>query len=301
VTTTAERVLSPRAPAERRRRRRSRHRHVGRRGPDLAVSALLWGYAVLVLAPLVLIVVNSLRPSPDILQDPIGLPSKPSLDSYARVWNEASFSSYFLNSLVITVGAVVLATAVSVLAAYPLGRYTFRGSRSLTAFFLLGLVLPFRLSILPIFLLLESLGLVDSRIGVILVYAASGIPFSVFILTAFYRQLPDELADAARIDGANEFDLFGRVMLPLIRPAIATVMVFQFVPLWNDFFFPLVLLRSSDKWTLPVGMTRFFGEFQTDWSSLFAGLLITTAPLVILFLLATKQIIAGLTAGIGKT
>jgi raffinose/stachyose/melibiose transport system permease protein len=122
----------------------------------------------------------------------------------------------------------------------------------------------------------------------------------VFILAAFFRQLPIELSEAARIDGANEFVLFSRVMLPLVRPALATVAIFQFVPLWNDFFFPLILLRDTNKWTLPVGMTRFFGEFQTDWSTLFAGMVITTLPLIILFLLATDQIISGLTKGVNK-
>ena len=170
----------------------------------------------------------------------------------------------------------------------------------LLAFFVAGLTLPFRLAIVPLFLLLNSLGLVDTRIGLILVYAATGIPFSVFILSAFFRQLPIELSEAARIDGANEFVLFSRVMLPLVRPALATVAIFQFVPLWNDFFFPLILLRSTDKWTLPVGMTRFFGEFQTDWSTLFAGMVITTLPLILLFLSATEQIISGLTEGVRK-
>ena len=195
---------------------------------------------------------------------------------------------------------MLLATAVAALAGYMLGRYEFTGNRLLTAYFLAGLMLPFRLAIVPLFLLLNDMGLVDKRLGLILVYAATGIPFSVFILSSFFRQLPKELTEAARIDGAGEFTIFGRIMLPLVRPALATVIVFQFVPLWNDFFFPLVLLRSTNKWTLPVGMTRFFGEFQTDWSTLFAGLIITTLPLILIFLLATKQIIAGLTAGIGK-
>lgn len=272
-----------------------------RRGPaEVAIAALLWGYAAIVIAPLLLIVLNSMRPSRDIFRDPIGLPTSFNLDSYSTAWNEASFSTYFVNSLVITVASVVLGTGLAVLAAYPLGRYTFRGSNLLSVYFLSGLLLPFRLAIVPLFLLLQDLGLVDNRFGLVLVYAATGIPFSVFILSAFFRQLPVELTEAARIDGAGEFTIFGRVMLPLVRPALATVAVFQFVPLWNDFFFPLVLLRSTSKWTLPVGMTRFFGEFSTDWSTLFAGLIITTLPLIVLFLVATKQIIAGLTAGIGK-
>ena len=265
-----------------------------------AISILLWGYVFIVLAPMALILINSMRPTRQIFLQPIGLPESINLDSYVRAWGEANFSEYFLNSLVVVVAAVTVATAVSALAAYILGRYTFRGSTFLAIFFLSGLLLPFRLAIMPLFLLLQDLGLVDSRLGLILVYAATGIPFSVFILSAYFRQLPVDLAEAAKMDGAGEYTIFGRIMLPLVRPALATVAVFQFVPLWNDFFFPLVLLRSQDKWTLPVGMTRFFGEFQTDWSTLFAGITITTLPLIIVFLLATRQIITGLTAGIGK-
>ncbi|NKQ37053.1 MAG: carbohydrate ABC transporter permease [Chloroflexi bacterium] len=270
------------------------------RPSDIGIAILLWGYAAMVLLPLFLVVSNTMRTSREIFRDPVGLPTSINFDSYVKAWEEASFNVYFFNSLFITVVSVALATAVSALAAYILGRYRFRGSTLLSAYFLAGLMMPFRLAIVPLFLLLNNLGLVDSRFGLILVYAATGIPFSVFILSAFFRQLPQELSEAARIDGAGEFTIFGRVMLPLVRPALATVTVFQFVPLWNDFFFPLVLLRSTEKWTLSVGMTRFFGEFQADWSTLFAGLIITTLPLIILFLLATKQIIAGLTAGVSK-
>ena len=266
----------------------------------IATHLLLWGYAAIVLLPLLLVISNALRPTREIFKNPVGLPTSPTLHSFVKAWQEASFNIYFFNSLLITVASVLLATAVAALAGYMLGRYEFTGSRFFIAFFLAGLMLPFRLAIVPLFLLLNNMGLVDKRLGLILVYAATGIPFSIFILSAFFRQLPKELTEAARIDGAGEFTIFGRIMLPLVRPALATVIVFQFVPLWNDFFFPLVLLRSTSKWTLPVGMTRFFGEFQTDWSTLFAGLIITTLPLIIIFLLATKQIIAGLTAGIGK-
>ena len=276
------------------------HQKRKQRSVSIAISVLLWSYAAVVIAPLMLIVLNSMRSSKEIFKNPIGLPTEINFDSYIKAWNEASFSTYFVNSLTITVSSVVLGTGVAVFAAYALGRYKFRGSGFLAVYFLSGLLLPFRLAILPLFLLLDSLGLVDTRTGLVLVYAATGVPFSVFILSAFFRQLPNELTEAARIDGAGEFTIFGKVMLPLVRPGLATVAVFQFVPLWNDFFFPLVLLRDTGKWTLPVGMTRFFGEFQTDWSTLFAGIIITTLPLIVLFLIATKQIIAGLTAGIGK-
>ncbi len=267
---------------------------------SLGSNAVLILYTLVVLAPLFIVLANTMRPTRDIYREPVGLPTSINFESYETAWGEANFSQYFLNSLVITTASVTLATVVSALAGYILGRYDFWGSRFMTAFFVAGLTLPFRLAIVPLFLLLNDLGLVDTRIGLILVYAATGVPFSVFILSAFFRQLPIELSEAARIDGANEFVLFSRVMLPLVRPALATVAIFQFVPLWNDFFFPLILLRSTDKWTLPVGMTRFFGEFQTDWSTLFAGMVIITLPLILLFLSATEQIISGLTEGVRK-
>lgn len=271
-----------------------------RRAARWGVAALLWGYAAAALLPLLVMVGNSLRPNRDTLADPLGLPLPATFDNYATAWSDGGFARAFGNSLLVTLLAVALGTVVSLLAAYPLGRYRFAGSGLLTAYFLSGLMLPVRLGILPIYYLLGSLGLLDSLTGLILVYAASGIPFSVFVLAGFFRGLPGELEEAARMDGAGELTIFSRVMVPLTRPAIATVAVFQFTPLWNDFFFPLVLLRSSEKATIMVRLAQFFGEFETNWSLLFAGLVIATIPLVCLFLLATRQIVAGLTAGMSR-
>jgi raffinose/stachyose/melibiose transport system permease protein len=215
-------------------------------------------------------------------------------------WNQANFSGYFLNSIMVTVGAVVISTVVAVLASYAFARSRSRILGVIESVFLSGLMLPIHLAILPVFYLLDGFGMVDSLLGITLVYAAAGIPFSVFVMTAFFRQLPLELEEAAILDGAGPFKRFLFVMVPLVRPAIATVAVFRFVPVWNDFLYPLVLLRSKSNYTLPVGLTSFFGQYQTNWSALFAGLVIATVPLVALFLLATKQIVAGLTAGMGK-
>ncbi|KWX01300.1 Binding-protein-dependent transport systems inner membrane component [Carbonactinospora thermoautotrophica] len=271
-----------------------------RRLAPVAAQALLWAYAMVALAPLALMLLNSLRTTGDIAREPVALPVPPVLESYAQAWSQASFDRYFWNSLLVTVCAVLLGTAVSVLAAYPLGRYAFPGSRLLAAYFIAGLMLPIRLSVVPIFYLLDALGLNNSLLGLILLYAASGVPFSVFVLTAFFRQLPAELAESARIDGAGEFRIFGQIMLPLIRPAVATVVIFQFVPLWNEFLFPLVLMTDKSKWTIPVGLSSFFGEYGTQYGPMYAGLVIATVPLVVLFLLATKQVVAGLTAGMSR-
>ena len=268
--------------------------------PRIAGYFLLWSYAAVALVPMVVMVIDSLRPNAEVLSRPLALPATLDFASYATAWTQASFSTYVRNSVLVTVGAVALDVIVSLPAAYALGRFPFRANGVLTAYFLAGLMLPIRLGILPIFYLLGSIGLVDSRLGLILVYASSGVPFSIFIMSAFFRGLPRELEEAARIDGAGELRIFARVMVPLVKPAIATVVVFRFVPLWNDFFFPLVLLRTTDRYTLPVGLTQFFGEFQTNWSALFAGLVIATVPLVVLFLVATRQIVEGLTAGMGR-
>jgi raffinose/stachyose/melibiose transport system permease protein len=266
----------------------------------VASSTFLWIYAVISISPLLLMVSNSLRTTQDMAQNPIGLPLPPNFASYQKAWITASFDTYFFNSIFVTVASVLLSTAVSLLAAYAFARTRSKLFSTLEATFLSGLMLPVFLAILPLFFLLDSLGMVSNLWSLILVYGALGIPFSTFVLASFFRQLPIELDEAARLDGAGPFATFWRVHLPLVKPAIATVIVFRFVPVWNDFFYPLILIRDQDAYTLPVGITRFFGEYQTDWATLFAGLTLATIPLVVLFLIATKQIVSGLTAGMSK-
>ncbi|WP_020142465.1 carbohydrate ABC transporter permease [Terracoccus sp. 273MFTsu3.1] len=296
VTTEAPQEQVAARPAQGSRRPPRVNRPVGGAG----ASVLLWGYAALALVPLLLMVSNSFRTNADLITDPLGLPAPPTTASYVEAWTTGNFATYFGNSLLVTVGAVAISTAVATMAAYALARGRSRIFRWLEALFLSGLMLPIHLAILPIFYLFDGLGLIDSRLGLMLMYAASGIPFSIFVLTTFFRQLPEELEEAAALDGASSWQTFWRIMVPLVRPALATVAVFRFVPIWNDFLFPLVLLRSEDKYTLPVGLTSFFGENATNYSAVFAGLVITTVPLIVLFLVATKQIVAGLTAGMAK-
>jgi raffinose/stachyose/melibiose transport system permease protein len=266
----------------------------------VGAGVLLWGYAALALVPLLLMVSNSFRTNADLITDPLGLPTPPTTASYVEAWTTGNFATYFGNSLAVTVGAVAISTSVATMAAYALARGRSLIFRWLESLFLSGLMLPIHLAILPIFYLFDGLGLIDSRFGLMLMYAASGIPFSIFVLTTFFRQLPEELEEAAALDGASSWQTFWRIMVPLVRPALATVAVFRFVPIWNDFLFPLVLLRREEKYTLPVGLTNFFGENATNYSAVFAGLVITTIPLIVLFLVATKQIVAGLTAGMAK-
>jgi raffinose/stachyose/melibiose transport system permease protein len=261
---------------------------------------LLWLYAFVSLAPLSIMILNSFRTTQQMAKEPLGLPDGLNMVSYQKAWVTASFETYFINSMFVTISSVFLGTAVSLLAAYVFARSKRKVFVWLEGLFLSGLLLPVFLAILPIFYLFDALGLISNLGALILVYAALSIPFSSFILAAFFRQLPIELEEAARIDGAGYFRTFFFVLLPLVRPAIATVVVFRFVPIWNDFFYPLMLMRDRASYTLPVGLTRFFGEYQTDWATLFAGLTIATIPLVVLFLIASKQLVAGLTAGMSK-
>lgn len=283
--------------AEQGRRRPARRTGAAGR---FAVSGFLWVYAVIAVAPLLVMVFSSLRTTREMARNPLALPLNPNFSSYTKAWVQASFGTFFTNSLLVTIGSVLISTVVSLLAAYALARSKSRVTGIIEAVFLSGLMLPVYLAILPVFYLLDGMGLVDNKFGLIMLYAALSIPFSVFVLTSFFRQLPLELEEAARIDGAGSFTMFWHIMLPLVKPAIATVVVFRFVPIWNDFFYPLILMRSKENYTLPVGLTTFFGEYQTDWPTLFAGLVIATIPLVVLFLVATKQIVAGLTAGMSK-
>ncbi len=264
------------------------------------VLVILWGYAIVAILPLLTMVMNSLRTNRDLATNPLGFPTVPDFTSYQRAWVEASFSTYFFNSVLVTVTSVLVSTVVSLFAAYAIARSRSRIMKWVEGVFISGLMMPVFLMIVPIFYLLDAFGLVSTKSGLIMVYAAVSIPFSVFVLTTFFRQLPDELEEAARIDGAGPLRMFWQIAVPLVRPAVAPVVVFRFVPIWNDFFYPLILIRQKANYTLPVGLTTFFGEYQTNWSTLFAGLVIATLPLVVLFLLATKQIVSGLTAGMGK-
>jgi raffinose/stachyose/melibiose transport system permease protein len=269
-----------------------------------AFKVLLYGglflYSLVTLYPFVLMVFSSFKSTGEIFESPFSLPLNPSVDAYQRAWGIGHFSDYFFNSVIVTLSAVVIILVVGSLAAYPIGRYDFKGRNFLYVYFLSGLMLPIKLGIVPIFLLMKTLGLYDTRLSLVLIYAASGMPFTIFVLSGFFRTLPKDLEDAARIDGANEWHIYWRIMLPLIRPALATVAIFNFIPLWNDFFFPLILIQTDELKTIPAGMANLFGTFQTDWAMIFAGLTIGSLPLIVLFLFASKHIIKGLTAGAVK-
>jgi raffinose/stachyose/melibiose transport system permease protein len=198
---------------------------------QIVSTSTLAAYALFVLAPLVLVVFNSLRTTAAIYRRPIGLPTAEGVGNYAAAWSQASFSTYFLNSVIVTIASLLLGVGTATLAGYGLGRYRFRGRDAIGSFFLAGLLLPAQLGVVPLFYLLRALDLVDSLAGLVLIYAAHTLPLSTFLLAGFFRQLPGELEEAARLDGARELRVFYSIMLPLVRPALATVVVVQCAPI----------------------------------------------------------------------
>jgi raffinose/stachyose/melibiose transport system permease protein len=266
----------------------------------LATQAVLLANAILVLAPMVIMALSAFKSTREIFQNPFGLPAVWRLENFSRVWVEARFALYFRNSVVVTLASLLIILAFGAMAGYALGRFRFAGNDALYLYFLSGLMLPIRLGIIPLFILMRNLRLLDTPWALILTYAASGLPSAVFILTGFFRALPADLDSAARIDGAGEWLIFRGVLLPLVRPALVIVTIYNLIPIWNDFFFPLVFIQSDRLKTLPLGMTAFFGQYYTDWALLFAGLTLAAVPVIALYVLLSQHFIRGLTAGAVK-
>ncbi|MGH2405211.1 MAG: carbohydrate ABC transporter permease [bacterium] len=264
------------------------------------VQAVLIANAVLVLAPMVIMGLSAFKTTREIFQNPFGLPAVWRFENLTRVWIDARFGAYFKNSVFVTVASVVILVAFGAMAAYALGRFRFRGNDLLYVYFLSGLMLPIRLGIIPLFILMRNLNLLDTLWALILIYAASGLPSAIFILTGFFRALPADLDSAARIDGAGEWTIFAHIMMPLVRPALVIVTVYNAIPIWNDFFFPLVFIQSDHLKTLPQGMTVFFGQYYTDYATLFSGLTLAALPIIALYVVLSQHFIRGLTAGAVK-
>jgi len=261
------------------------------------IHVLLIFNSLIMLYPIAVVLMSAFKTTAEIYNSPFALPAVWSFNNIETIWRETAFPRYLVNSLIVTTGSIVAILTVGFMAAYALARYEFRGNELIYLFFLSGLMVPLKLAIIPLFMQLTSLGLIDTRPGLILVYTAMGLPSAIFIMTGFLRTLPKELEDQARIDGASEFRIMISIMFPLARPAMVIAGIHNAVPIWNDFFFPLVFIQDDRLKTLPQGLTIFMGEFNTDWGVLFAGLSLAALPITLLYMLLSKQFIAGLTSG----
>jgi len=264
------------------------------------VHAVLWLNTLLMLYPVLVVALSAFKTTGEIYSTPFALPQSFNLDNIETIWRETNFPRYLANSLIVTAGSVATILTVATMAAYALARYTFRGNELIYMFFLAGLMLPLKLAIIPLFIQLTSLKLIDSRLGLVIVYTAMGLPSAVFIMTGYLRTLPKELEESARIDGASEARILWSVMLPLARPAMVIAGINNAVPIWNDFFFPLVFIQSDALKTLPQGLTVFMGEYNTEWGVLFAGLTLAALPITLVYIVLSRQFVAGMTQGAVK-
>ncbi len=259
--------------------------------------AAMAAYTILIFYPLFNMVLSSFKTTREIFQNPFAFPAKPVPDNYRVVWVDMGFGRYFANSLIVTFVAMVFVLLFGSMAAYGVSRYDYRLRTLVYMLFLSGIMLPLKAAIIPLFLLIRKLGLMDTRASITLIFLAMGLPSTVFILSGFMKSIPVDMEHAARIDGCSDWSIYRRIVMPVTAPAIALVTIYNAVPLWNDFFFPLVFLQSDRLKTLPVGLSSFFGQHRTNWSLLFTGLSIAILPMLALYLFMSRYFIRGMTAG----
>ncbi len=269
------------------------------------IFAALLGYAAWVVFPMIWVAYSSLKADAAVFREPFLPPGFDSLhpENYGRAWENARFGDYFLNSVIVTGASVAAIVLLGAMAAYALVRFHHPAGRAAFWVFLAGLMVPAQLSVVPLFFEFRALGLLNSRTGLILAYTANGLPFAIFILAGFFRSLPRALYEAAVIDGCNEFSAFWRVLLPLAKPGLVTVGIFQFIGIWKEYFYAFMLASgetaAGGARTLPLGLANLSieAEYHSAYGMLFAGLVLVTLPILVVYLLLQRQIVKGVAAG----
>jgi N-acetylglucosamine transport system permease protein len=244
-------------------------------------------------------VYSSLKTDQELFFSPWGLPETLRWDNFVRAWNQAHVGDFFVNTLIVVIPALFFTILISAMAAYVLARFDFIGNRFCFYLFLLGMLFPLFLALVPLFSLVNALGLLNSYLGLILIYIAYSLPFTIFFLIGFFKTLPSELHEAAIIDGANQYQVFFRVMLPLAAPGLLSMAIFNFLGMWNQYVLPLVLISDENKYVLSQGLAfLLFKQFyQNDWSALFAAVTLVMIPTLIVYIIFQGQIQRGLTTG----
>jgi raffinose/stachyose/melibiose transport system permease protein len=277
-------------------KRRRRRRIAGR----TVLYVIAWIVAILVLVPMIYAVLGGFRTTAQIAADPIGLPSPWVLSNYTDLLKSSTFLRQLFNSALIALVSTLLVVPLAALAAYVFARFAFRGRELFYTLFTLGLLFPVAIAILPIFIMVRNIGLLDNPLGVALPQAAFGLPMTIIILRPFFRSIPDDLQDAAAIDGAGPFRFFWKILIPLSRPVLATVSVLAIVGSWNAFLLPLVVLTDSDQWTLPLGVTNYSQQYTADIAKILAFTTLSMVPALVFYAFAERQLIRGLTSGAVK-
>ncbi len=267
-----------------------------------AAHGALIAYTLIALFPVVVIVINSFKTRKAIFREPLALPNADSfsLIGYETVLKQGDFFLYFQNSMIVTVGSLFFILLFGAMAAFALAEYRFKGNVIMGLYLALGIMIPIRIGTVAILELMVQSGLVNTLWALILVYTAQGLPLAVFILSEFMRQVSDDLKNAGRIDGLSEYRIFFSLVLPLVRPAMATVAVFNMIPIWNDLWFPLILAPAEEVKTLTLGSQVFIGQFVTDWNAVLSALSLAILPVMALYVIFSRQLIRGITSGAVK-
>ena len=274
-----------------------------RTGGDKAVEAtshvLLAVWTIIVIVPFLWVVLSSFKTTKEILASPFSLPAHWQFDNYAHAWTDAGIRQFFLNTVIVVSVALVLVMLLGAMCAYVLARFTFPGSRAIYYLMLAGLTFPIFLAIVPLFFILKNIGLINTLPGLIMVYVAFALPFTVFFLYAFFRTLPDDVYEAALIDGAGEWKTFFRIMLPMARPGIAAVAIFNFLGLWNQFLLPVALNTDQSRYVLTQGMASFASQagYAVDFGALFAAVVITVVPVLIVYVIFQRRLEGSVSRG----
>ena len=272
----------------------------------MLIYLILGAWAVLVIFPMLWAIMTSFKTDQEIFFSPWALPARPIFENFARAWTTARLGEYFINTLIIVIPSLFLTLLLSAMAAYVLARFEFRGRNLITYLFLVGMIFPLFLALVPLYFVTQKLGLLDTYVGLIMVYVAFSLSFTIFFLINFFKTLPKELGEAATIDGANQYDIFFRVYLPLARPGLITMGIFNFLGQWNQYILPNTLMITNEDgnthYVLSQGLyylqaKQFYGS---DWSGLFAAVTIVMIPTLVIYLIFNDRIEKGMTAGAVK-
>jgi raffinose/stachyose/melibiose transport system permease protein len=263
----------------------------------VAIYSVLAFFAVQTVYPILWMIFGSLKSNDDLFTNIWGPPQILQWGNYAEAWQIGSLGTRIGNSLVVTAASLALLLLVATPAAYAIARLALPGGRAIFLAILAMMMVPAQTTVIPLFLIVRDLGLLNSRLGLVLVYAATGAAFSIFVLRSFFLSIPTELEDAALCDGANRVQAFVHIVLPLARPGLATVAIFQGMEIWNEFFLAFIFIRDPGRQTIPLGLVEFFSRYQSEWVLYFAALTTISLPVIVLYVAMQRQFIQGLTAG----
>jgi raffinose/stachyose/melibiose transport system permease protein len=277
-----------------------RRRRVRRAGARVLLYVVAWVVALAILIPLIYAVLGGFRDTGQIAQNPVALPDPWVFSNYTDVLKSGSFWRQVGNSVLIAGMSTLLTVPLAAAAAFIFARFAFPGREWFYTLFTLGLLFPVAVAILPVFIMVRDLGLLDTPFGVALPQAAFGLPLTIVILRPFFASFPNELQDAAAIDGAGPFRFFWKILLPLSRPVLATVSVLAIVNSWNAFLLPLVVLTDSNQWTLPLGVTNYSTQYGADTARILAFTTLSMVPALVFYAFAERHLVRGLTTGAVK-